>query len=139
MAAAMVIEHNRTIEEVRAYAQLLTSGTVPEATIRKLRPFARRAGLNRRRMTSGAVPKLPINAHTGRLRRSMRTVKRGASGRFGVSGSTDLLFTAPYAKWVLGRQGTRKMVPRGFWEELERYSRSRSAQNVKRAARRGLL
>lgn len=112
----------------------LTSGTVSSKRLRELgNPFGwgpkkmgrtategqMRSGF---RPTRGKVQKLPINVQSGRLRSSIRvlTIRRG-----GVALTVRVSIGAPYAKYVLSRTGTVKMVPRGFREEVEKRWRAR--------------
>lgn len=82
-----------------------------------------------------AVPPLPINAQTGRLRASVRVRKAGEQD-YRVGAAT------PYAKYILSPTGTRLMVGRGFLTgrnlpnpgpvgEAERYARL-TARTVRR-------
>lgn len=77
------------------------------ATNRSLSGHAKRKGNQIRR---GKLRRLPINRQTGGLRRSFfQTVEQGPDR------TVEMGFRAPYAAYVLGPKGTRKMVARGFY------------------------
>jgi hypothetical protein len=75
--------------------------------------FAKGARMSEKmRLGAGAsFPLLPINKQTGRLAKSarIRAVTPPPGGQ-----SWQLGYTAPYAPFILGPRGTRKMVGRGF-------------------------
>lgn len=99
-----------------------------------LRKSARKGQVRR----SGAVSVLPINAHSGLLRRRIKLVAAGSRSR-----RTFRLFSdAPYAKYVLSPTGTKRMVPRellGPFGYLRKRHKARSAaliDVVRRSQRR---
>ena len=108
-------------EIAREEAERLTSG--PRRTARDLRraghPFRRnRLRAIGRRGGGGlslmaAWPLLPIGRQSGRLRRSFRIFRRG-------DGVWRMQNIAPHSPAVLAPGGTKNMVRRGFWEELNR-------------------
>lgn len=69
-----------------------------------------------------SIPLLPINAQNGRLRKSlrMRSVPPPPGGQI-----WELGYTTPYAKYVLGRNGTSLMVARGFLQQMEKIGNRR--------------
>jgi len=91
----------------------LLSGTVTTAELRRMNhPFGRLPSARPR----GYLPTLPINEQSGTLLASMRVNRvRLADG----SWSREIGFTAPYAKYVLNPDGTKRMIPRGFWEAAQ--------------------
>lgn len=106
--------------EMKKAAHQAMSGTISTQTLRRLgHPFGRgrrratakvkRAGRTVGRVRGsvrGKAPLLPINAQTGKLRRSLRASVHGGEHRLTVN--------TRYAKFVLGKGGTTKMVDRGF-------------------------
>lgn len=133
-------------ERMRKHAIDLTSGGIPEDVIRKNRPWARygpnigvvvktRARPNSRKKVrytaGGEFPLNPINKHSGRLQQSLRVIR--------VKNGYRLLFTAPYSKYVLRTGGTKSMVDREFWKQMQRfaaYERKRASNQIKRDLRR---
>lgn len=124
-------EHLQLTEEMRQDAIDLSSGNVSTKTLRKLgHPFGRRAsgrmrGLKGKHRIQGfRVPLLPINRQEGNLRSGWRLAKsRSANLQW-----ADLSNVAPYAKYVLAIGGTKRMVSRGFWQELKKRWRKRNFQ-----------
>jgi hypothetical protein len=111
MFANMKGDAKKLFEESASQAERdlrdLMSGTTPLATIKKTRPYARggapnSGGKGQRRAKSP----LPINAHTGRLRKGIYLQKRQPNTYY-------LGSNAPYAKYQLSPFGTRKMIRRG--------------------------
>lgn len=138
------IEHDELTEEMRAAALELVSGILVGGQ-KELdlagNPYGRRRGriFNKRRTRRRApgmrpYPLLPIHEQSGRLKRSLRIIRRKSQG---VS-SKYLWFTASYAKFILAVGGTDLMVDRGFWKELRRrYNRAkRRLLTAKRQAER---
>lgn len=112
------LAHDKAARElVENKAKALLSGTVPESTIKKLHPWARRHG-------AAMLPKLPVNQHTGRLKNSVRLVPYANGWR--------LIITAAYAPFVLAIGGTKRMMARGFWTELKK-SANRIHERVEKA------
>jgi hypothetical protein len=102
--------HRAMVRLVEQKAIELVSGT-RGGEVERLHPFSVK------HLT--AFPRLPINIRSGQLRRSLRVFKYAR-----ISGQVyRLQFTAPHSKFVLARRGTKTMVPRGFWDEIEKYSR----------------
>lgn len=109
----------------------LTSGKITTKTLRRLgHPFGRGQAPQKRgqgnanlaprhtpkaRLTKvgmrGKVPSLPINAQSGRLRRSFRV--NDSANVVGLSNS------APYARYILSPVGTKYMIGRGFGGKVE--------------------
>jgi len=91
-------------------------------------PFGRGAGASasttfgRRRGGKGSMPLLPIGEISGRLHNAL--VKRKTAGV--GSQNFGLFAPVPYAKYILGDSGTRKMVGRGFQAEIRRRWRPRN-------------
>lgn len=128
--------HAEMAEFSRVDALKLTSGDISSKELaRRGHPFGRkkfgaggkvqRSSYKRFRLTMHAgglvisTPKLPINAQTGRLQRSLRVFRRSLS----TGQVLDIQFTARHATFVLSPTGTKRMVPRGFWPEMKRLSR----------------
>lgn len=100
---------------LRDYALRQVSGRISQYELKRLgHPYARRRG-------RPTLSPLPINVQSGRLRRSFRTFRRREL-------VTQMQFTARHAKYVLSETGTRRMVPRGFWQSFrEFYEREKRA------------
>ncbi len=80
--------------------------------------FARRpSGLRR----AAAVPKLPINIQSSRLRRNFRLVLQSQRPQ-----EFRLYNPTSYAPYVLKRPGTRKMVYRGFQDQITQRWKARN-------------
>ena len=120
-------EDERQAELAKKDALMLVSGTVPREVINRTRPFSRRRPSGMRR--------LPINAHSNRLRNSLRKMSRTVGGRR----VKDIFFTAPYAPFILARGGTRTMVARGYMAEMNRRIRRRRLAALAQAQRRALV
>lgn len=91
----------------------LTSGKVTTKQLRALgHPFGRRPSGRKR----GRTPNLPINVQTGKLRRAliMNMLWRNSRGQ-----SYGVFFKVPYAKYILARGGTGKMIARQFQKEIK--------------------
>jgi hypothetical protein len=127
MVAAGVADHKE-----------LTSGSIPTETFIALGHPLGRTGAGRMRGISdlarqalkfrGSVPLLPINRQTGDLQESLKV-----EGPIGSDKRYIVGFTAPYAPFVLSPTGTRLMVPRGFFQELERRNKARLHGQLLRA------
>lgn len=136
-------------ERMRVHAIALTSGGISKQAIDQARPFARnreasqaiigvaqvRARPNARKKTrytaSGSFPLNPINKHSGKLQRSLRITPTRNGYR--------LFFASPYAKYVLRTGGTKFMVDREFWKQMQRYAayeRKRARQRIARDLKR---
>lgn len=129
---SLTIEFGSLIEQARADAVTLTSGSVStEALAQMGHPFGRSAARTGRpgRMR-GSLPRLPINLQTGELQRSLRLFRR-----FDSRGLTySLQFTSPHAV-VLSPGGTSRMVARGFWAEMHKRHKGRAFRRLERALR----
>lgn len=141
---AVRIEHKRLSEDMLATAHRQLSGTTTTAQLRLMgHPFARKTfsarGFRREnvkgadlRMSSRGVagigiPKLPINVQSpGGLR--SKTVLRKSN--FGVLQRYDLVFGTPYAQYVLGEKGTKRMVARGFIQYMRKACTKRNKQLI---------
>ncbi len=77
-----------------------------------------------KRNLSGSVPLLPINIQSGRLERSITRRQTGTMPRqiFDVGPNSS----AGKSMWVLVPGGTRKMIARGIWVEIERRWKARN-------------
>jgi hypothetical protein len=129
--------HRKAVREIADEVAAQVSGPLKAKDRRRLgHPYARRKfskrgfertgprthGIKGYRMSArlrhgqptvaAAVPLLPINADTGRLRKSLRM--RAAPPKDPSGQVLQLGFTAPYAKHVLNPKGTKRMVARGF-------------------------
>lgn len=103
--AAAAIAQGKAIE--------LTSGTVSARELARAgHPFARK-GSRKRAKAGRLLPALPINAQRGRVRRGWR-VFQGRAGHFVLQN------IEPAARYVLAPGGTKTMVDRRFWRELNR-------------------
>jgi hypothetical protein len=119
--------HKELVLQGQADLYDLLSGDVPLATIKAVHPFARAGGQGtatgqkmlttkqRRRVKEsigsgrGSVRLWPINRHTSKLYDSVILSTRHLGG-----GKNYWLYaSAPYAKYVLAVDGTKKMVARG--------------------------
>jgi hypothetical protein len=116
--------HKELVMQGQADLYDLLSGNIPLATIKAVHPFARQGGQGtatgqkmlttkqRRRVKEsigsgrGAVRLWPINRHTSKLHDSVILSRRGGGNYWLYAG-------APYAKYVLAVDGTKKMVARG--------------------------
>lgn len=130
--------HARAVREIVDHSDDLLKGGISTAQLRRMgHPFSRRrfATLSKDAKSAargarhqrgrwelrgsglGNVPLLPINRQTGRLLRDQRL-----SGRNIGPGRQQWTHTrfAPYAGFVLGDKGTRRMIPRGYRKELDR-------------------
>jgi hypothetical protein len=74
-------------------------------------------------MRAGQLPLLPINVQSGRLLNSIRKRKILAFARQSYDVGPDS--SAGNSIWVLVPTGTRKMVARGIWDEIERRWKAR--------------
>lgn len=119
--------------------QELLSGKTSKKELRRLRyPFAKaqvtgeKGGKGRGgRRAKGAHPSLPINEHTGRLKRNLFLQENLLIGLQSFSMGS----TAPYARFIFDPRGTKKMIGRGLMTghifglttpgEIERRWRSR--------------
>lgn len=97
--------------------------------------FGRRRGLSARKIANrglkdslvrGSVPLLPINVQSRRLLNSIK-LRPGPSGAgrqvFDVGPDPE---AAGASMWVLVPTGTRKMIARGIWAEIQRRFRARN-------------
>jgi hypothetical protein len=129
--------HDKIANEVVDDHMDLTSGTVTTKTLRQAgHPFGRGpSGAQRGGNKKGrrSFKRLPINRQTGQLRASK--FKTGPSG---PDRTYRIGFEIPYARFVLSPTGTRKMVARGFYEEIRSRHRARK-QGLAIAARKGLI
>jgi hypothetical protein len=115
--------HKVIVAEGRNDALELTSGNVKTRELIKMgHPFARRIVIfqNGKKFAGrqrGTLPVLPINVQTGVLRRSLsiKTLWRNIRGE-----SYGMFFGAPYAKYILAKSGTSKMVARLFQAEIKK-------------------
>lgn len=76
----------------------------------------------------GVIAPLPINKQTGGLRRSLKV-----SGPSGSERKYSVGFTAPYAALVLAPAGTKKMIDRGFYQEVRKSNMARLHGQLQRA------
>ena len=123
---SMLAASQESARIAREAAEKLTSGTVNSADLRRAgHPFAKRRAAARfgARGVGGAsamrsFPLTPINAQTGRLRRSWRIFRRPGAEK----GSIAFLLQnmSPQSKYVLAPGGTSRMIDRQFWQELDR-------------------
>jgi hypothetical protein len=123
--------HEDLAEKGRQDWMDLTSGQpAGKARARLLRqmghPFGRTSGgKGRSRMPrKGRLPFLPIGIMSGRLRRAIRRTRAwvaGAVQAFAVEAKG-----VPYAAYILGDAGTRKMVGRGFQREIVKRWKARN-------------
>jgi hypothetical protein len=115
---------NAAQREMGKIAEELTSGTTSSAELRRMgHPFSRRHPQN--------FPRLPINRQSGSLQKAIRIVRR-------VVGNTEQLFlrvSHPHAL-VLRKEGTSRMVPRGFFEEFSRRTKGILRDAILRAFRK---
>lgn len=151
-AKAMHRAHVRKVATV-VVAELL-SGSTTTAQLRRMgHPFGRRTskrGYQRfadkktrvsvkttgRNAGAGVgIAKLPINRQTGDLVRSLRM--RAVPGASAAQ-SLELGFIAPYAKFVLAKKGTRRMVPRGYQAAKKKID-NRLNKELQRDLRRMIL
>ncbi len=100
----------------------LTGGNVSKRELRRLgHPFARSGAKGRRR---GRLAKLPINVQTGRLRSSIRRIhmsmKSEQEWRIGFDRAK-----AGKSVLVLSKAGLKRMVPRGFEQEVRKRGKAR--------------
>ena len=103
---SMQLGHQKALNEtISKKADRLLSGTMSKRELRKRRPYSRRH-------PDYSVHRLPIHAHTKRLKNSKRMIPTRDGFR--------LSFTAPYSKYVLRPGGTGRMRARGFWTELKK-------------------
>lgn len=128
--------HRALAEAAAEDAREQTSGTTSTKTLRQAgHPFGRGAsGAQRGGKTKGRrrFPLLPINRQTGKLQAS-----RFLQGPSGSERVYRLGHAAPYARFVLNPQGTKKMVARGYFEMIRSRHRARK-QGLLIAARKGL-
>lgn len=138
--------HLAAVRDNAKQATLLVSGTTSTAQLRNAgHPFARRK-MSRRgyartaepgnrtsrmseklRMGAGqAFPLLPINRQSGRLRQSLRM--KGEPSGIPHGQTLSLGFTAPYAKHILAKPGTKRMVARGYVQAMAKASKKRNNQ-----------
>lgn len=129
-------EHEAFVRLMEDEHRMLVSGNIPAKTLRALgHPFARRhaAGLTsavrkaRRKNLMGAmrIRTLPINVQTDRLRSSLFAKKiddRQTAQSFQVG------FSAPHAKYVLAKRGTRRMIERRFIETKQQIEKRRERE-----------
>jgi hypothetical protein len=138
--------HKQMVRDVADEVTAQVSGPLTKVDERLMgHPFARRRiskrgfertgprshGIKGHRMSSRsgagvAVPLLPINVTTGKLRGSLRMKAAPHSDPAGQV--LQLGFTAEYAKYVLSPSGTKKMVARGFQKWKRGIDRRHSRQ-----------
>lgn len=129
------------IEDTRRDYRELTSGTVSQREMDAMNNPRGRGFTNPRGKVRGRMPRLPINAQTGKLRNSGRIVRRDIAGRFSKSSEWRLeVHGVPYAKYIIPRKARpgSKIVYTGFWDELAKRQKDRrykrQAQFRRRAA-----
>lgn len=115
------VQEERVKTLLKKTAVRLTSGNYPQLLIKTLHPYARRHG-------APLAPLMPINVDTGRLRKGWRFRKKT---RKNARGGT-LYNIARYTRYILARQGTKKMFARGFWDALKREYRQQRAEKIRR-------
>gem|GEM_PF-4812407 len=103
------------------------SGKVPEKALEKMghplgRGTTKSGEPGRQRKVKGLrvrLPALPINVQTGKLRDALKLYRRGVGDTqtYVLQVSKNL---APYAKYVLALGGTKRMVTRPFWANLQK-------------------
>jgi hypothetical protein len=129
--ATMLSGHEDLAKEgLKDWLELTGGQPTGKARLKLLRqighPFGRTskpAGRNRM-PRKGRLPFLPIGIVSGRLRRAIRKTRAWVSGAvqaFAVSAEG-----VPYAKFILGDAGTRKMVGRGFQREVVKRFKARN-------------
>lgn len=132
--------HRKLVYEMADEMIALASGTISSRELaRRGHPFGRRRGrisltLNtsgrsaKYRGRAGVVPTplLPINRQTGALVKSLRVIPESGIGLQ----SYRAQFTAPHAKFVLAKGGTRRMVARGYWPELRKRFQPKNRQMI---------
>lgn len=134
------------VREAEAFKREILSGPITTKELRRMgHPFARkrmsRRGFERTAMKGGqrlsvkmrhgvvptvgiAIPRLPINKQSGRLRSGVRlnpVSTHPLSYEIGVG-------QVPYAKYILSPKGTKKMVPRGV--KAAQLKRAKAANKV---------
>ena len=129
-------------ERLRKKAYALVSGNIPKAILDEQHPFSRdghaitavvqtRTRPNSRKKVRfsgrGSYPLTPINAHSNRLRNSLRVFKTRNGFR--------IQFTASYSKYVLRTGGTKFMVDREFWKQMQKYSYLEKQRMKKKVAK----
>jgi len=127
---SLLIGSAEVAAEMKQEAIRLTSGGVSSEQLRREgHPFGRSfTGTRRQR---GTRARLPINAQTHRLQRSLRVFRRLTTQ--GVS--WQLQFTAPYAQYILAPGGTKTMVARGFWAAIRKHYHAKAKRALLRAWR----
>lgn len=122
----MRIAEESQIGDTVTEARRLLSGTVTTAQLAHMdHPFARRHG-------GALIPTLPINAQTRQLLNSLSVVRRNTESTM----IFQIRFRANHARFVLAPQGTRFMVPRGFWDALVRFTTPLARKRYLNALRR---
>lgn len=115
---------NAAARDMEKIAKELTSGTTPTAELRRRgHPFSRRR--------PQGVPGTPINRQTGALQSAIRIVRR-------VAGNVEQLYLQvnhPHAV-VLRKEGTSRMVPRGFLEAFAHRTKGILKHHIQRAFRK---
>lgn len=121
-ARSLRIEWEHMVDDMRSDAVVEASGPYTERELRRMdHPYARRHG-------KAKLPLLPININTGRLLRSMRVMRRKT-----VTGTVwQLQFMAPHGKFVLAPDGTKYMLPRGYWIKMQQRYRERLGEFFRR-------
>ena len=126
------IEHANLVDEMIDVMKQDLSGTVSTKELARLgHPFGRTRGGRKR----GRVRNLPINEQTGKLKRSLSRKRLDLASKI----TYEVGFTAPYSKYILNPSGTRKMVGRGYWREIEKQYKKRRSEAIRRIRARGLL
>jgi hypothetical protein len=110
--------HERTARESLKDMYELTSGMTSKKTLARMNhPFGR--GFANKRGGRGRLQPLPINVQSGRLRRAIYLDKRGNDFLLGIKP------TAKYFKYVVSRSGTKRMITRPLWSEVEKRFKAR--------------
>jgi hypothetical protein len=111
----------------------LTSGGISSRELaRRGHPYARlgsgRRGTSKsyaKRFGRGEAPLLPINNQTARLNRSVTLYRRSSAYTLEESVGFDSAKAGP-SIYAVSPQGTRYVVPRGIWVELNKRGRARA-------------
>jgi hypothetical protein len=109
------LEGTITTKQLRAMGHPFARAAVGINTPSKMRKAAILKGIKKVLGKGGKVNLLPINRQTGKLQKAayLKHFKQKGMGEtyeFGFNGGV-----APYAKYVLAKQGTDKMRQRGYW------------------------
>lgn len=106
----------------------LTSGTTSQAQLnRENNPYGR-GFTNPRGKRRGRRPALPINKDTGALQKGIKNIRRDARGRFSKTAEWRIeVHGVSYAQYVIRKKPKpgSKMIYRPFWDELDKFRRSR--------------